>query len=149
MLIHYHATSRWTSSPARSRPAAAAVEFAVIAPILMVLMLGMVEVTRAIQVKTYLTDAARSGGRLAIQPGNRTQDVTANINTILNNNGLNSAYATITVLVNNTDLDVSRAQKYDQISVKIALPISKVNWVTPLFFSSTAVESETIVMMHQ
>lgn len=127
----------------------AAVEFAIIAPFLVVIILGMIEVTRVIQVKNYLTDTARSGCRIAIQPGNTTQNVKDNSNTILNENGLDSAYATITVLVNNNNVDVSTAQKYDQISVKISLPISKVNWVTPFFYPNTSVESGMLVMMHQ
>jgi hypothetical protein len=32
---------------------------------------------------------------------------------------------------------------------QIALPASKVNWLLPMFLSSTAVESETLVMMRQ
>ena len=100
--------SDWIPKRPRSRRGAAVVEFAVIAPFLVAIMLGMFEVTRALQVKNYLTDAARSGCRIAIQPGSTTQSVTDNINTVLAN-----------------------------------------NWVTPLFISGAAVESETLVMMHQ
>jgi len=141
--------SDWIPTRPRARRGTAAVEFAVIAPFLVAITLGMFEVTRALQVKNYLTDSARSGCRIAIQPGSTTQSVKDNINTVLANYGLDSSYATITVLVNSNNVDVSTAQRYDQISVKIALPLSKVNWVTPLFLSSTAVESELLVMMHQ
>lgn len=144
------ALERTQCSPNRlARRGAAAVEFAVIAPFLVAIMLGMIEVTRAIQVKNYLTDTARSGCRLAVKSGSTTQAVKDNINTVLTSNGLDSSYATISVLVNNKDVDLSTANQYDQISVKISLPISKVNWLTPLFFSSTVVESESLVMMHQ
>jgi Flp pilus assembly protein TadG len=131
------------------RPGSAAVEFAIIAPILTTLMLGMVEVTRVIQVKNYLSDAARSGCRLAIQSGSSTQSVKSNINTILTNNGISASYATITVRINGHVADAATAVQDDKVSVQISLPISQVNWVTPIFFSDASVESEILVMMHQ
>jgi len=136
-------------SKRRLRRGTATVEFAVVAVLLITLMLGVVEITRAIQIKNTLTDIARSGCRIGTLPGNYSQQVTDNIKTILTNNGITSTLATTAVLVNGKNVDVSTAKKGDQISVKISISISAVNWVTPLFFSSTAIESESIVMMHQ
>ena len=130
------------------RRGTAAVEFAVIAPVFVTLTMGMMEVTRAIQVKSYLTDAARSSCRLATQPGSSNSTVTANINTILTSNGLNPSDATITIQVNGNTADVNTAQKYQPVSVKIAIPISKVSWVPLSIFSSSSLTSETLVMMH-
>jgi Flp pilus assembly protein TadG len=141
-------SSRPQQAKSPRRRGSAVVEFAVIAPFLVAVTMGMMEVTRAVQVKNYLTDAARSGCRKAIQPGSSNSVVTDNINTILTANGITSSDATITILVAGQSVDVSTADKYDQISVRVSLPIAKVNWVTPYFFSSTAVESETLVMMH-
>jgi Flp pilus assembly protein TadG len=129
------------------RVGGAVVEFAVIAPLLVTLVLGTVEVTRAIQVKNVLTDTARSGCRIAIESGANSQSVKDNINTILTQNGIDTKLATTTILVNNKNVDASTAVKYDIVSVKIALPIAGVNWVSPLFFPKLAVESETLVMM--
>jgi hypothetical protein len=132
----------------QARRGSAAVEFAVIAPILAALLLGIFEVTRAVQVKNYLTDAARSSCRIAIQPGNNTHNVTDNISAILAADGINAAYATSTLLVNGQNVDVNTAKKYDQISVKISIPISKVTWVPLFYFTSSQIESETLTMMH-
>lgn len=149
MLFQPSSAAAAKTTSAASRPAAAVVEFAVIVPLLVAVLLGFVEVTRAVQVKNQLTDMARSGCRLAIQPGSTNQSVTANIKTILTNNGIDSTAATITILVNNNSVDVSTASQFDQISVKIAVPFSKVTWVTPVYMSNTSIESETLVMMHQ
>ncbi len=119
-----------------------------IAPVLVILVLGMFEVTRAVQVKNYLTDAARSSCRIAIQPGKSTQNVTDNITTVLTGDGINASYATATILVNGQNVDVNTAKKYDQISVKISIPISKVSWVGLVYFTNSQVESETLIMMH-
>ena len=91
--------------------------------------------------------APRSGGRLAIQPGTSNADITSNINSILTNDGINSADATITVQVNGATTDARNAIRGDKISLKISVPINKINWVSPLFFPTTAVESEMLVMM--
>jgi Flp pilus assembly protein TadG len=131
------------------RYASAAVELAIVVPVLAVLVIGMVEITRAIQVKSYLTDTARSACRLAIQNGSTNASVTSNVNTILTDNGINANLATVTILVNGNSMDVSAAKKYDQVSIKIAVPIGQVNWFTPYFWPNSAVESETLVMVHQ
>jgi Flp pilus assembly protein TadG len=130
------------------RRATATLEFAVIAPVLALLVLGMFEITRAVQVKNCLTDAARSSSRIAIQPGSNSQSVQDHITTVLTGNGLPSANATVTILVNGVAADVNTAKKYDKISVKISLPISKVEWVTLFYFTSSEVESEQMTMMH-
>ena len=127
----------------------ATVEFAVVAPILRVLMLGMVEVTRAIQVKNFLTDTARSGCRYGVQPGITTSKINSNMNSILANDGINPSDATITVQVNGATADASTAERGDRITVKVVVPTSKVGWVTPLFLPSTAVASEVVHMVRQ
>jgi Flp pilus assembly protein TadG len=62
----------WPASPQRPRPAArllgergaAAVEFALVAPLLVLLLLGIVEYSKAFQVQATLSDAAREGARV-------------------------------------------------------------------------------------
>ena len=130
------------------RKATATVEFAIIAPILAALMLGMIEVTRAIQVKEFLTDTARSGARLAAQPGTSNSSIQSNVNAILTNDGISTTDATITIKVNgSTSTDAKNAVRGDKITVTIQVPISRVNWVTPLFFPTTAVTSESVHMV--
>jgi len=131
------------------RRASAAVEFAVIAPFLALLALGIVEVTRAIQVKNALTDAARSGCRLAIRPATASAAVQADINNNLTDAGIPSASVTITILVNGSPADALTAVQGDQVTVKVAVPVSQVGWITPMFFSQQSVESQTVIMMRQ
>jgi Flp pilus assembly protein TadG len=130
------------------RKATATVEFAIIAPILAALMLGMIEVTRAIQVKEFLTDTARSGARLGAQPGTSNASIQSNVDAILASNGIKTSDATITVSVNgSTSNDAKNAIRGDRITVTIQVPISKVNWVSPLFFPTTSVTSESVHMV--
>jgi Flp pilus assembly protein TadG len=137
--------------PARARPrrAAAAVELAVVLPVLLILTLGTIEVTRAVQVKNYLTDATRSACRLAIQPGTATAAVKANLKTTLANYGIADTLTTPTILVNGKNVDVATAVRDDAITVSVSVKISDVGWISPYLLPSVALESETLVMMRQ
>src|SRR5262249_49676815 len=123
-----------TVSPARAGVAAA--ELAAVAPLLALLAAGMIEVTRVVQVKHYLTDTARSACRLAILPGSSTASVTANIQQTLAANGIDAADVTPTILVNGSPADVNTAKAGDQISVQVSVPVARVNWITPVIFTS-------------
>jgi Flp pilus assembly protein TadG len=131
------------------RRGTAAVEFAVIVSFLVVVAMGMIEVTRAVQVKDVLTDGVRSGCRLAVQPGTSNAAVKANINQILTNAGIPTSAVTVTIMVNGKTVDVSTALQGDKVSVQIGLPVDAVGWVTPMFFTGQSVESEILVMMRQ
>jgi Flp pilus assembly protein TadG len=50
----------------RNRQGAAAVEFAIVAPLFILFVLGMIEVSRAIMVQQLMTNAAREGARVAV-----------------------------------------------------------------------------------
>jgi Flp pilus assembly protein TadG len=126
----------------------AVVEFAVVAPFLVLLGAGVIEVTRAVQVKQNLTDAARSGCRLAIQPGSSNATVQSTMTAVLTANGI-TATVTPAITVNGKSVDVNTAVQGDQISIKLSVPIANVGWIMPYIFSSTTVESETLTMMRQ
>lgn len=140
---------RFPLTPTRPRRGTAAVELAVIIPFLLTASYGMIEVSRAIQVKHYLTDAARSGCRVAITPAATTAQVKANVLDVIDNYGINTKDVTVTVTVNGKAVDAKTAVTGDKMSVAVSLPVTKVNWVAPMIFSGSAVESETLAMMRQ
>jgi Flp pilus assembly protein TadG len=131
-----------------ARAGIAALEMALIAPVLVFVTLGMLEMARAMMVKETLTDAARKGCRTAILANGTNSAVTADINTVLTNNSIPTADITITILVNGAVADVSTATAGSKISVKVAVPIADVAWITPLFMPGN-IESENLVMMSQ
>jgi Flp pilus assembly protein TadG len=53
--------------PSRTRPGSAAVEFAVVLPLIFLLLLGTWEVARLVQVHAMLSNAVREGARIAAQ----------------------------------------------------------------------------------
>ena len=132
------------------RRASAAVEMAVVLTfILAPTIYGIIEMSRAIQVKEFLTGTARSAGSVAIKTGSDNAAVTANIISSLTAYGIKPALATTTIKVNGAVADVKTAVGGDKISIEIAVPAAQVNWVLPMFLSNSSVESETLIMMRQ
>jgi Flp pilus assembly protein TadG len=115
--------------PARSRlrRAAAAVEFAVVAPVLFILVLGTVEVGRGLMVIQLLTNAARAGCRTGVIEGKATSDINTTVTTILTAQGITTEG--VTVQVNDGSADASTARSGDEITVKVSIPTSKITWV--------------------
>jgi Flp pilus assembly protein TadG len=112
----------------------ALVEFALIVPILLLLVLAIVDFGRAWNVYQVLTDAAREGGRVAVvaNPSTTIDSVAAKINTLLDAAGLDTASATKTVTG-------FRAGTGTPATVSISYPYV-LRWLTP-FMGWTAAQS--------
>jgi Flp pilus assembly protein TadG len=80
----------------RSRSGQSLVEFVLIAPMLLLLIFGMVEFARAWNIRHVLTDAAREGVRVLVLPPHDTLVAQQAIATALAATGLNIANATVT-----------------------------------------------------
>jgi hypothetical protein len=144
-----HAHCGKSPIPPRQRPAAVTVEFAIIGSLLVFLILGAVEVSRGFMVKEALSNAVRSGGRVAAQAAGTNAAVTQEVKDILSENRLDPKDAAISILVNDKSADVSSAVRYDKVTIRVEIPASKVYYVTALFFSENEKVVETIVMMRQ
>ena len=127
----------------------AAVEMAVLAPVLVFVTIGMLEMARGMMVRETLTDAARKGCRTAILPNSSNTAVTADVTAILTKNNIDASFATVQIMVNGSVADVSTAVANDKISLKVSVPVSQVAWITPMFLPARDIESETVVMMSQ
>lgn len=87
------------------RDGVAAVEFAVIAPVFLILVLGMAEMSRALDVSANLSSAIREGGRLASMHHNGAvpsgwtteQKVLEDIRNIITANGTDGDNVTLTL----------------------------------------------------
>src|SRR5947207_5936953 len=118
---HESAAASITSGPSRpvshrrSRRGAAIIEFALLAPVLFMLVLGMIEFGRVLMVAQLLTDAAREGGRLAVVAGSNTDKVTSTVDSFLTNAGVNGAHTSVSP-------DPSAANQGDSITVTVTVP---------------------------
>ncbi len=116
----------------RSRRAVAAVEAALILPIVLVLMLGLWEVGRLVDLSMTLQDAARRGARLAAGGVSGGSNVTCAMvqSTVQNylqaagfpSAAYNNAQVTVTNLSSDTWTDPYQAQPLDAFSVTVTIP---------------------------
>jgi Flp pilus assembly protein TadG len=117
----------------------AAVEFAFIAPVVVLLVLGMIEFSRLMMVEEILSNAAREGCRQATLTGATTSDVTSTVDTYLQGSGITGYTTTVSP-------DPSTAQAGTAITVQITVPYSSVSWLpTPVFLGNTTL-SATVIM---
>jgi Flp pilus assembly protein TadG len=153
------------SARSRRRRAIAATEFALLAPFLAALIVGMFEMGRAMMVKDILTNAARKGCRTGVTLPKTYQNILDDVNNILTDNSLPSSKATITVQIATYTgtsttpswgpwTTVSSSSSYtpkvlDKVLVKISMNVTDVLWFAPTFMAKTAIESETVIMLRQ
>ncbi|MDZ7615745.1 MAG: TadE/TadG family type IV pilus assembly protein [Patescibacteria group bacterium] len=114
-----------------NRRGAAAVEFAVIAPVFFLLVFGMIEFGRMIMVQQIITNAAREGARIAVLDGATTHGSGGVANTVdeyLEGAGIRGA--TVTVIPDPPD----SAGWGEPVTVTVSIPFSQVSWLpTPMF----------------
>jgi Flp pilus assembly protein TadG len=109
------------------RRGAAAIEFALVAPVFFLFVLGIMEVSRGYMVVHILTDAARQGCRSAVEGGKTSAGVSDTVASTLAQQGLSGCQTTIRV--NGTETELSGAQTGDEIEVQVSVPVTSVTWM--------------------
>ncbi len=149
MYLHRHNERQWGTPRRVVRHGTAALEMALVVPLLMLLSFGMFELSRGWMAKNIVNDAARKGCRTGILPNKANSDIIADVDNILTDNGLDPTKATVTILLNGNSTDVKWAQHGDTVSVQVSVPVSQTAWDGFIYLKGTQVQSETLVMMRQ
>lgn len=129
------------------RRGVAAVEFAVVLPLMLILVLGVWEIGRLVEVQQLLTNAAREGARKAAMGSVTNSDAKDAVTRYLQNTGIPTTNATITVTnETNGSVDASSAAQLDRFRVTVTVPVSDVGWlISGQFFSAnTQLTSEAV-----
>ena len=116
------------------RRGASLVEFAFVAPIFFIMVLGLVEIGRACMVTELLTEAARRACRAGVIEGTSTTSIQSAATDYLSSLGINGD--TANVYVNDVpagNTNVAAMPSYTEITVVVTVPVSSVAW-TPLWF---------------
>jgi Flp pilus assembly protein TadG len=150
------------------RRAAAAVELALVVPLLAAIVIGMFEFSRGMMAKGTLCNAARKGCRTGIlrQYGN-TAIFNDAVNIMRDNgydaskfnppppsgSGTGTPIGSVTITVidpsGNTLDDALDAPPGSKVTVQVSIPVSSVTWATTWFLSGNIIESDLMVMMKQ
>ena len=109
----------------RKRRGAAAVEFAIVAPLFFLLVFGMIEFGRMVMVQQILTNASREGARKAVLDGSTTTDVTDTVITHMGDAQITIDTSNITI----NPANPATANYGDPITVTVSVPFSQVSWL--------------------
>lgn len=143
---------------AKDRRGTATVEFAVIAPVFLILVLGTWEMGTAVRASNNLTAAVREGGRLASMDftgslaANQTsnQKVEQDIRAFLNASGLPGSQATITITYADgphvgTTFDLGDSDNYlGLFKIKATIPFSAVSMFPNRIMTGTTLKAELV-----
>ena len=107
----------------RHRRGAAAVEFAAVAPIMILFMFGIVELGRMLMIKNALTHASREGARLAVTPNATTSDVEERVGI-----ELQPYFSTVPDVVL-TPANLSASDPGELVTVRVEVDIADITWI--------------------
>jgi Flp pilus assembly protein TadG len=144
--------------PCRRR-AIAAIEFAMVAPLLGLLIVGMMELGRGVMAKTTLCNAARKSCRTGILRQYGNADIVNEVVNIMSDNGysttqfnpptIGSVTITVTDPSGNVLADALDAPPGSKVAVQVSIPVTSVVWLSTYFMQPTSLESDLMVMMKQ
>ena len=118
-----------------NRCGAAAVEFAIVAPVFFLLVIGMIEVGRAMMVQQVLINASRVGARQAVTAGATSSAVQSAVQDYA------TSVAVPSVSVNVTP-DPAAAKSGDTMTVTTSVNYNNVSWLaSPWFLSGKTLTS--------
>jgi Flp pilus assembly protein TadG len=105
------------------------VEFAALLPLIMLLIMGIIEVGRVIEVSQILNNAAREGARQASTGQVTNSQVKTIVTQYVSVAGLNTTGMNVDVAdITSTGTDVSQANYLDRITVSATFPYANASW---------------------
>ena len=139
--------------PAR-RPAAAVIEFAVVIPVLLMFVLGIIEYGRMLMVAQVTTNASREGARYAVQADTTGSGVDTYVRNYLKSASVPAAAVTTVALEYQdgagawqTCTSPSTLTQGTQVRVRVEIDFSKVSWLPSTVFvpSGTLLKGTTVM----
>ncbi len=124
----------------KHRRGAAAVEFAVVAPIFLLLVFGMIEYGRMVMVQQVITNASREGARRAVLDGTTNADVVTVVNDYLTAGSIAGANVTV------TPTNPQDAAFGDPVTVSVDIGFSQVSWLpSPMYLGGRTLSATTVM----
>lgn len=124
----------------QKRCGTAVVEFAIVAPIFFLIVLGIIEFGRMAMVQQVITNAAREGARVAVLDDSTKAKVANRVNYYLKSASI--AKAKINVKPN----PPSSAGYGEPVSVTVSIPFNDVSWLpTPFFIGGQTLKAKSVM----
>jgi Flp pilus assembly protein TadG len=109
--------------PCNQQRGVAAVEFAMIAPVMMLFTFGLIEMGRFMLVKEAATHATREGARTAVRPFATNEEVVQRVNEELAIMAIQGATITI------DPLELEDAEPGSMVTVRVQVSPDSISWV--------------------
>ncbi len=122
---------RLSGRTATKRRGVAAVEFGVLLPVMLVLLLGVWEVGRMVEVQQLLTNAAREGGRQASTGTKSSSQVKDVVVRYLQQNGIpkvTTSDVSVLSMPAGTPVEPNTGLQLDHYQVKVTISVDSVRW---------------------
>ncbi len=124
----------------RNRRGAAAVEFAVVAPLFFLMVFGMIEFGRMIMVQQVITNASREGARMGVLDGATAASVQSAIQTYVQGASVQGAQVTV-----NPD-PPSSAGYGEPVTITVSVNFNQVSWLpSPMFLGGQTLSATTVM----
>jgi len=121
----------------KRRRGAAAVEFAIVLPVFVILVFGMIEYGRMVMVQQVITNASREGARKAVLDGATTSSVQSAVTTYLTNAAVHGGSTAVSP-------DPTAAASGDPVTVTVSIPFSAVSWLpSPMYLGGKTLSAST------
>ncbi len=122
--------------PRQNRRGAVLVEMAMIVPVFVLLVLGMIYAARLIMVGHELTVASREGCRVAASNGKTSSDVTTRVNQVLTDYGLDPGKVSPSL----TPITATTPSQGTPITLTLSVPFDQVSYLpTPFLFRTMTI----------
>jgi Flp pilus assembly protein TadG len=128
------------------------VEFAIILPVLLLLVFGMIQFGLGFWLTQIITNGAREGARYGVvvsDPPISDSDVTARVTSYLNSSGVDASRATIAVAYTDGGSPVGYAACASGCEVDVQVSMPAINLVPALFPLFPATLTAQAVMRHE
>ncbi len=124
----------------KQRRGAAAVEFAVVAPVFFLLVFGMIEYGRMVMVQQIIVNSAREGCRAAVLDGSTTSGVKSTVITAMSAGNISITTSNVTVSPD----PPSNAEFGDPVTVTVTVPFNQVSWLpSPMYLGGKSMTAST------
>lgn len=127
---------RRSMNPCGRRKGSVLVEHAFVLPLFLLFIWGLLEFGRLSLAANSIISAAQEGCRAGITPGSTSEEVKAEVNTILNNSYISGATVTT------TPTEVATLKTGETLTVSVQIPFSQVSWIpTPQFLKGRVLKT--------
>lgn len=123
------------------------VEFAIVAPLFVLFVFGMVEYGRMVMVQQILTNASREGARIAVLEGSTNSEVQDAVVEYCEAGRVTLSDSNVEILnESGTAMDISTAEFGDAVNVTVSVAFQDVSWLpSPMFAGNRTLHASSVM----